>query len=312
MLGESAPVRLRLLVTQATAADAAGSLLEFSDSLAYFERPNPEAILRSLHARALVAAPLADRPAVPELTVVDNAPTPPAPSRAPVGRRRWKWAAAAIVLVAAAGVFVRAKSRDGRVAVAIAGLKDSIAAAIETKEVTGTNVVETGDQEVAKRTAASRSQDAQTRARGVAPASSPGTQTVSTLGAPVPDMLPGPDLSAALVPLEAALPRPSEPVTDASEDRSQIYSRIDPSVVPARQVYPVLPATPAPGIRVEDLTLLDLVISPEGAVEQVRMRTTPRNVREFMLVSAAKAWRFQPATLDGRPVRFRHSVAITN
>jgi hypothetical protein len=63
---------------------------------------------------------------------------------------------------------------------------------------------------------------------------------------------------------------------------------------------------------VEDLTLLDLVISPEGAVEQVRMRTTPRNVREFMLVSAAKAWRFQPATLDGRPVRFRHSVAITN
>jgi hypothetical protein len=30
-----------------------------------------------------------------------------------------------------------------------------------------------------------------------------------------------------------------------------------------------------------------------------------------MLVSAAKSWRFQPATKDGRPVRFRARVRIT-
>ena len=43
MLGDDVPVRLRLLVTQATAEDAtSGSLHEFSESLAYFERPNPE------------------------------------------------------------------------------------------------------------------------------------------------------------------------------------------------------------------------------------------------------------------------------
>ena len=42
------------------------------------------------------------------------------------------------------------------------------------------------------------------------------------------------------------------------------------------------------------------------------MRTTPRDVHEFMLVSAAKACRFEPATVDGLPVRFRHSVAITS
>ena len=58
MLSDDVPVRLRLLVTQATAEDAAtGSLHELSESLAYFERPNPEAILSALHARAAVAPP---------------------------------------------------------------------------------------------------------------------------------------------------------------------------------------------------------------------------------------------------------------
>ena len=57
--------------------------------------------------------------------------------------------------------------------------------------------------------------------------------------------------------------------------------------------------------------MLDLVVAADGQVERVRLRTAPRDVDEFMLVSAAKAWRFDPATVHGQPVRFRHSVAIT-
>jgi hypothetical protein len=95
------------------------------------------------------------------------------------------------------------------------------------------------------------------------------------------------------------------------EGSDRIYSRSDASVTPARQVYPALPADQSPRRRREDLTVLDLVVAADGRVEHVRLRTTPRDVHEFMLVSAAKAWRFQPATVDGRPVRFLHSVAIT-
>ena len=84
------------------------------------------------------------------------------------------------------------------------------------------------------------------------------------------------------------------------------------SVTPPRQVYPALPADPSPGRRRRDLTLLHLVVAADGQVELVRLRTTPRDIHEFMLVSAAKAWRFEPATIDGQPVRFRHSVAITS
>ena len=86
----------------------------------------------------------------------------------------------------------------------------------------------------------------------------------------------------------------------------------DTSVAPPQQIYPALPARPSPGRRQEDLTVLDLVVAADGQVEHVRLRTAPRDVHEFMLVSAAKAWRFEPATVGGRPVRFRHSVAITS
>ncbi len=90
-----------------------------------------------------------------------------------------------------------------------------------------------------------------------------------------------------------------------------IYSRSDAAVTAPLQVYPTFPAEPPTAFRKNDRTILELVIAADGLVERVRLRTRPRDVHEFMLLSAAKAWRFQPAMLDGRPVRFLHSVAIT-
>src|SRR5688572_853872 len=56
MLGEDAPVRLRLVATQATAGDAGyHTLQEFSDAVAYFARPDADSLLRNLHLRALDA-----------------------------------------------------------------------------------------------------------------------------------------------------------------------------------------------------------------------------------------------------------------
>ena len=101
----------------------------------------------------------------------------------------------------------------------------------------------------------------------------------------------------------------SEPGVSASDP---VYSKADAAVTPPRQVYPALPAEPASASLKGALTVVDLIVAPDGLVERVHLRTTPRTVHEFMLLSAVKAWRFQPALLDGRPVRFRHSVALTS
>ena len=308
MLSDDAPVRLRLLVTQATAEDAtSGSLHEFSESLAYFERPNPEAILSALHARAAVAPPARRQEAEIAEPVAER--TPRASSRDPRARKRRRQvvlAAAAILVLAVTGLFVRAGLRNGRLASVVEGLKSAVATPAEATTDTP------------KDKGAEGAGAAETTAAGAATASGPRRSAMPVVSASA-ITLPlafGP-ASQMVMPqpvLEDVVPADASDVIEATsvEGSDRIYSRSDASVTPPRQIYPALPAHPSPGRRPEDLTVLDLVVAADGQVEHVRLRTTPRDVHEFMLVSAAKAWRFEPATVDGRPVRFRHSVAITS
>jgi hypothetical protein len=316
MLSDDAPVRLRLLVTQATAEDSAsGTLRELSESLAYFERPNSESILSALHARA-IAAPSARRQEI-EIAepVVERAPRASSPE--PLARKRRRLvvpAAAAILLLAVTGVFVRAGSRNGRLASVVEGLTSAVAAPVEA---TATGTLESpADTRKDKGTKGAGA--AQNTAAGSAPARGPrrsGVPVVSASAITLPLAFgPAPRIALPQPVLEDVLPAHAFYDVEATsvESIDRIYSTSDASVTPPRQVYPALPAHRRPGTRPDDLTVLDLVVAADGQVEQVRMRTSPRDVHEFMLVSAAKAWRFEPATVDGRPVRFRHSVAITS
>ena len=82
--------------------------------------------------------------------------------------------------------------------------------------------------------------------------------------------------------LEDVVPADAFHVIEATsvEGSDRIYSRSDASVTPPRQVYPALPADPSPGRRREDFTVLDLVVTADGQVEHVRLRTPPRDVHE--------------------------------
>jgi hypothetical protein len=211
------------------------------------------------------------------------------------------------MLVLAAAFLMRTASRNGHLAAAAAGLANVVAPSVEAPiEEAAASAAENKDS--GKTATVSRGQRTTSPRGRIVPLQSAGAgeMTPDTIAVPVADSL-TPDRVAELPRYDAAY----EIVAHGAGSQETVYSRIDHSVSPPRQVYPALPAKPSPGIRAEDLTVLDLVISAEGVVERVRVRTPPHDVREFMLVSAAKAWRFEPATLDGRPVRFLHSVAIT-
>ena len=87
-----------------------------------------------------------------------------------------------------------------------------------------------------------------------------------------------------------------------------VYSRVNGDVQPPVAIRPHLPSEPPSHIPVEHLMVLDLVVTNQGLVESVRLLTDPRTVNDFMMVSAAKAWIFAPATLDGLPVKYRHRI----
>jgi hypothetical protein len=50
---------------------------------------------------------------------------------------------------------------------------------------------------------------------------------------------------------------------------------------------------------------MEVVVSERGTVERVRLLDGPRRMSDIMLLSGAKAWRFQPAMKGDTPVRFR-------
>ncbi len=86
-----------------------------------------------------------------------------------------------------------------------------------------------------------------------------------------------------------------------------MYSTEDATVTPAALVHPQLPSEPEPG---PTTGYFDLTVDESGRVVTVRLVSPARRYQERLLVSAAKAWRFRPALLGGRPVKYRMRVPI--
>ena len=314
VLADDAPVRLRLLVSQATGTDGAyASLQEFCEALAYFERPDPTSLLRELFRRVDALPPRETGPAEPSPLPV--APGEPPGRKTPVSarvgpRKRRPIVAAAAVILACLAVWVigsrlRGMTLPGRATSEIVAESPAATTSAAAKGLTE------------RRSGQARTNGPVRHVGMSASASVPGSSQPVTGLAASSTLDARADLAVWMSPIERpwmavrALPPveyvPREVIADIPD---AVYAKGDPDVIPPQSVYPKLPTDP-PGAETRGRTVLELLVSAEGSVERVRLRTPPRDVHEFMLVSAAKAWRFDPATVQGRPVRFLFDVAIT-
>jgi hypothetical protein len=299
-------------VSQAAGADAPyASLQEFCDALAYFERPDPASLLRELFLRA-------DAVPAPAPGTVQAPPTPAAKAQAPAPKgqtgtkqkkgSRWPMVTAAALGMACLAVWV-VGNRFGGISALVA---DTGATTVAESPVEAAPAAARGAKERPR--TASTTSGLVSRRR---PAASTANAAQSGGGGNLPSFASlGGEAGLSIAPLERMEPLlPSfSPTLYAFRETPPyrpdgVYSRQDPDVIPPQNVYPKLPTDP-PGTQVGNRTVLELLISADGLVESVRLRTPPRNIHEFMLVSAAKAWRFDPATFHGRPVRFLHNLAI--
>jgi TonB family protein len=90
-----------------------------------------------------------------------------------------------------------------------------------------------------------------------------------------------------------------------------VYTADAEGIEPAVLVRPHLPSHPPLDTPSEQIGILDIVVSATGAVEQVRLISTSNRYQDRMIVAAAKAWQFEPATKDGQRVRYRTQIRIT-
>ncbi len=311
MLKEDVPVRLRLIVTQATAGVGCSTLEEFCEAVGYFERPDGEQVLKGLFERAS-RAPIRAPSSVHQDQTTPAKPLP-APER-PERRRRSGLAAvgvAAIVLACGLVSWLIA-SRAGSTR-----LMASISGSDRRAEADGAPVAESSTRRPERVRSDARSAHA-TETGGVKPSTvtrsprvrserpaTPLATTSESFAVQAPRLPSAMVFYSSVEIIASAAPTRSEADEPAG---ARIYTTADSAVTPPRSIYPRLPDEPPPGSRLTSGAVLELVIATTGLVEHVKLRTAPRNIHEFMIVSAAKAWQFAPARLDGQPVRFRQLI----
>jgi hypothetical protein len=303
LLGESQtlPVQLRLLALQeASPAPGCATLRELSERLAPFERPNRRKAIREVYERSV------SRPA-PE-------PGPPSGERAAAARlrparprwwtdRRVQAAAASAVLLLATGAAAfwlwqwvgpllagdgnRQKPDAGAT---VAGGGTLSAEAVERIRATARRIWLAAERKPA----------------APPPEAAPGAQLV-----PVAI-----EARGAAAPATVAAPPAAGPavVPDARRNVSEyaVFSADNAEVAAPVLLWPHLPTSPRAGVHLEDLPLVELVVSPAGEVESAKLVSPPAAMMPVMMLSAIKAWRFDPAKRDGKPVRYRLAVRLTN
>jgi TonB family protein len=106
--------------------------------------------------------------------------------------------------------------------------------------------------------------------------------------------------------------RPSTAPAVAPTEAPRTYGFGDAGVVPPVAVNQVLPAwRPPDGVdRLERRAPLELVVDETGTVTSAVLKKSLHPSYDGILLSAARRWRFRPATKDGVPVRYRKLLEI--
>lgn len=109
-------------------------------------------------------------------------------------------------------------------------------------------------------------------------------------------------------------PAPSEPVapTPPPVDYDGIFDGTHADVVApvtVRQDVPRWSSSTAPLPRVTGV--LEIIIAKSGAIERATLVQPIALAFDRQVLDATKHWRYQPAQLDGQPVRFRKTIKIT-
>ena len=82
-------------------------------------------------------------------------------------------------------------------------------------------------------------------------------------------------------------------------------------MTPPNVIRQELPGVPSAITRqAREHGLLELVIDEAGRVISMAMRESVHPMYDTMVLNAAKDWRYRPAMLQGKPVRFRKMIQV--
>ena len=122
-----------------------------------------------------------------------------------------------------------------------------------------------------------------------------------------PDARPVVPAAASRAPAAAAA---NASAVGLEDPERRVYSAEDPGVAPPEMIRPQLPSERKADTEPSD-SWVEVIVDERGQVAQVRLHSSDASLSDRMLVAAAKAWQFQPARKDGRPVRYVLRLPVT-
>lgn len=311
------PAELMALADGSGAVERGQDLQKFANDLAFFARPDATVEIAGLAARAIsYLDSLHKDAAMRALTrkAREAATAGPAPQRTQgTFTRRTPWAVLGlvVVLLGASALAWRliGVSRPGATAASTTvgelarrvqnQVSDGVATLQEQLGLSAVDEAPPGRDRALPRTKGKRAGPTEDTARAPLPAE--GAYGLADEMAVAPPAEFEPEAAAQVPGVEVPEGAPEPPV----------YSAQDAGVVAPAIVRPQMPAVRIGGLPRGPAGDLELLVGPDGRVEQARLVPASNRFQDRMMVSAAKTWIFEPATKDGRAVRYRLVIPIT-
>jgi TonB family protein len=117
--------------------------------------------------------------------------------------------------------------------------------------------------------------------------------------------------AAAPPPPPPPAPEPVPSPVPAASAEPRIYTVADRRVVPPIVIRQWLPSFPSSiNVPQQAQGVIEVVINEQGRVEHALMRQPLNPTYDRQALAAARSWQYQPATVDGAPVKFRKTVLV--
>jgi hypothetical protein len=115
--------------------------------------------------------------------------------------------------------------------------------------------------------------------------------------------------NAAAPSAEPAVAAPASAVAPVV-DYTRVFESSDAGVTPPVTLRQDMPRWVMPGQPIPRAGALELIITAEGAVERATLTQGMSPTFDRQVLEATKYWKYQPATVDGHPVRYHKLIRI--
>ena len=312
------PMPVRLFMLNAISSDGDKSPASFGDAIAYYERPGREELIQNARQKCLdTPLPLAGSALPQTAPELEDATAHETSSPQPRHRGRLAVACLGMCLCAAAVVVTAGQPRtNGSAHAILAKVKKAghgVALTIQgelTSAFGNRSDAVTADDTTAVPAVTEDVKPAHTATRKPAKAASREQAAVSTDDSPQAEIaaaLPAPaDVNAADVNAT------DDTDTSAGATVETLTDLEHAGLVPPRLMDPVrLPPWVDP-VNKLSMNAIELEISTSGTVKRVRMLSPALRMTDMMMLSAAKTWLFEPASMNGRPVTYLLTLGVTS